>query len=421
MRGRRIVSIGLIGSLASLLLASAAATAGGGPVRLAAAYRDGAKPLDGSALATVYVAAGNWAFVAKATVDYGSSSQAVTCWLDAGGDFDTVVTGNGDDVRSILLIAVHRFPSDGSASVWCDAASGAVARNVRLYGYRVSRLTNRQLPSGIAWTDGSGRPQAIAGWNNGPVALPKGSTVTVGSLALPKGRWWVIGKLSGRDVSSVGASSVSCTLGIGNAASGWSTVRVQEQVGPGESAVLPMEHVRRLVGPGVARVRCHATRDSDASFLKLLAIRAGRLVSGALGRQATAGGSGFPEVRAGWKEGPAAIPIGNAYRDLGSLSLPPGSYWFVLATATIGHTASSPAMGVLDCRLSSDDSPDRLTNVDLTPGTPYRRAGIALAVLHHANETMGIRLRCRAGGAALWARDVRIVAIEAESITWNVF
>ena len=421
MRRRRIVSVGLVGSLVSLLLVLGAAPASGAAVRLAAAYWESDKALDGSVLQTVYVPAGNWAFVARATVDYGSPDQTVTCWLDAGGDFDNVVTSNGDELRSIMLLVVHRFTGAGSASIRCDAASGAVSRNVRLYAYRVSRLTNRQLPSGKPWTNGSGRPQAIAGWRNGPVALPKGSSVTVGSLALPKGRWWVLAKLSGQATSTaLLPASVACTLGIGSSARGWSTARVVEAVGPGESAVLPMQHVGRLAAKGAARVRCRATNASEGSFLKIVAIRAGRLVSGALGGRTATRGSGTPVIRGGWKAGPVAIPQSNAFRELGRIYLPGDRYWFVLATATVEHTASKVAIAGLDCRLTSDDSPDRLAGVDLTPGWPHMRAGIVLAVLHRADTAMELGLRCRAGGAPLRAKDIRIVAISPESIQWNV-
>ena len=85
------------------------------------------------------------------------------------------------------------------------------------------------------------------------------------------------------------------------------------------------------------------------------------------------------------------------------------------------HTASKVAIASLDCRLTSDDDPDRLAGVDLSPGWPHMRAGIVLAVLHRADTAMDIRLRCRAGGAALRAKDIRLVAISPESIQWNVY
>ena len=220
MRARRIVSVGLVGSMVSLLLVLGATSASAAPVRFAANYRDPDKAIDGSPMATVYVPAGNWVFVAKATIDYGNPSQTVTCWLDAGGDYDNVVASNGDELRSIMLLVVHSFTTPGSASIWCDAAAGAVSRNVRLYGYRAARLSNQPLPSGSGWTQGSGTPQALAGWRNGPVTLPKASTVTVGSLRLPRGRWWVMAKLSGRSTSqALLPAQVACALSIGSAKS----------------------------------------------------------------------------------------------------------------------------------------------------------------------------------------------------------
>ena len=422
MSARRIATAGLVGSMVGLLLVLGATPASAAPVRFAAAYRDPDKALDGSPLATVYVPAGNWVFIARATIDYGDPSQTVTCQLDAGGDFDRVATSNGDEVRSIMLLVVHPFTTDGSASIWCDAASGAVSRNVRLYGYRVSRLSNRQLPSGNTWTQGSGTPQALAGWRNGPVTLPKASNVTVGSLPLPRGRWWVMAKLSGRSTSqALLPAQVSCTLGIGSARSGWSRARVVEAVGPGELAVLPMQHIGQLTRRGAARVTCRANNASEGSFLKIVAIRAGKLSSGTLGGPTRTRGRGAPLIRGGWKAGPVLIPMRNAYREIGRIYVPGKRYWFVLATATVEHTASKAAIAGLDCRLTSDDDPDRLAGVDLSPGWPHMRAGIVLGVLHRADTALDIALRCRAGGAALRARDIRIVAISPESIQWNVF
>ena len=96
-----------------------------------------------------------------------------------------------------------------------------------------------------------------------------------------------------------------------------------------------MQHIGQLTRKGAARVTCRANNASEGSFLKIVAVRAGKLISGALGGRTTTRGRGAPLIRGGWKAGPALIPMRNAYRDVASIYVPGKRYWFVLATATV--------------------------------------------------------------------------------------
>jgi hypothetical protein len=393
--------------------------AAGGP-RVIAGHKTGPVGITdppGLDVAQLPLPAGTWLLFAKATVVQGQD-DLVNCTFDSQFQDDiasSVAVGVGN--RQMAWAGFRDLAQPGDVALHCQAFGGATGTEIsriRIVAIKVGKVTYKQFDDPPT-TFGSGKPVARVRSLDDDAAIPGSSLGTVVSLALPSGRWLAIYKTSIGDATAGGPPAIDCRLEVGNGRVGFRGDRALDEYANGDAGALAMLQTRELRSKGRVRVRCQATDVSEATFQRILALPAGTLVTGSLGRKTSSSGSGIPVIHSGSKSGPVDVPIGTTFVSLGRLRLPPGR-WAILATA-YARNQSGGAAGLLDCELTAGPDFDRLDDVELTGAAPHRRAPLVLAVVHAFGQKGTARLSCRSSGAPLDAYSIRMVAIRAGQLS----
>ena len=270
-------------------------------------------------------------------------------------------------------------------------------------------------------TGTSGSPPRIVVWkNDGPLPLPVGEEVPVGSMHLPQGSWAVFAKLGVIVTQSTGNNGkIRCRL-VAGADADRSAHTLYDPSATDSRLVLGLEIAHRFSAPGggTARLTCRATvEDVEASFVRLAAIRAGRLTTIALGSgTSTTTGQGSPIVVAARRRGAVPVPSG-AFGSMATIHLSHGG-WAIFAKLDVDRS-SGTSPSVLNCRLAAGGDFDQVElGVGSAPPPPDRPIPL-MGMVHTFDDQQGgpVELRCRRSGAPLEASFIRLTAIKAGRLT----
>jgi hypothetical protein len=265
-------------------------------------------------------------------------------------------------------------------------------------------------------------PEIVSGYEDGPIAVSGGSTFqSLGSLHLSRGNWIVVAKTP-IEVTITSGVIVQCRLVAGSRVDHTSLFPFTQSGGTlsPEVAVFAVPATIHDMSGGAVHVDCMtdgATGDAQARFLKITAVRAGRLTirNLATGFSTTVGAAGdVPEIVDGSRPGDVAAGAGS-FATAGALPLGAGR-WSVMAKFNVRATFSSATdetRGVT-CRLiapgQADSSSTRLSSTD----HGLDRESFALDVAPVVGTSGGqARLQCKAEGSA---GDVSVSNIHLQAI-----
>ena len=263
-------------------------------------------------------------------------------------------------------------------------------------------------------------PVVVAGHRTGPVDIHGGNTFgTIGTLHLPAGAWSVVAKAL--VVNTTGESLVvrltTCRLKTGS-----DTDRVQlDPLGAGidsSEQVVVLNVVHRFASAGLALLQCAAdatTGDLQASFIRMSAVRAGRVSVETLGDGVSTTGSGIPRVISGHLAGPVTVANSSGVVTVGQLPVQPGP-WFVSAKAFVQGAPPSGG-GPFTCDLVAEGDFDRVQASADTAGHVADRTPIALTLVHVFASSGVVELKCQSFSSTLQVRSIVITAIRAGQLT----
>jgi hypothetical protein len=359
------------------------------------------------------VSAGTWWITATATLAQENGANSVgyrtSCTISGGADGDTTqwamtAAGDGRSVASLFLTFVHTASSAWSASLNCinDGPEPVTISNIR-----ISALKGSLASSGNPRLARVSRDTSVDRSGNGQFQ-------TLASLNLPAGRWWIVGKTNLVNTTAGSTNTPNCQIAFGTADIDQTKVGLYypPQQGTEDEAAVQLGHV--FASSGSAKLQCKANSDFSTDHVRIVAIKAGKLIRREFGGSSSSSGAGTPTVVAGQYEKTRAsawlsIPNSASYATLGSLALPAGK-WYISAKLQLqdgGHD-------LVDCRLITagadmDEAASR--------GGPTGFVGTYLQVGHVYGSAGTARLQCRAGAAGVKTSYIRITAVSVGTLS----
>jgi hypothetical protein len=240
------------------------------------------------AVAHLTLPAGSWTVTVSATVagtafGYGQ----VLCEIVTGHDYDqtreaVLYPTYYDDMVNVSQEVVRTVNSPWTATFQCSDHGSTphdVLKDVRITAYRAQLVVNQDL--GVDDTfplePATVRPLVMAGWNDGPVAVPSSAGFhTVADQVLPPGNWVVVAK-GWVDNTGVDQQSVTCRLGPVGTGDDIDLVLSKAGIIDSLYPFSLMWHGTITAGSHV-RLACRAPGGSvTANWVKLVAYRAGTL------------------------------------------------------------------------------------------------------------------------------------------------
>jgi hypothetical protein len=271
------------------------------------------------------------------------------------------------------------------------------------------------VPGQALAADSAGQPpHIIVLEKDGPVPVPVGQIGSIATMHLPRGRWAILAKLNPVNTGVDNESFVRCRLEAGGDSDRTEHTIFDPSVTQSRIVLgLQIAHFFSRPEGGSARLGCSSTQeDIEARFIRVTAVKAGRLTRIALGsRTRTTNGVGIPKVVFAQRNGPVPVRRGE-FGTVARIHLAHGS-WVVFAKLDVARTSGTAS--ALTCRLSAGADFDR---IDLAIGNfppPPDRPIPLLNVAHTFDSAIGgpVELRCRRSGAPLEASFVRLTAIRA--------
>jgi hypothetical protein len=240
IRDIRVTAI-KIGRLTTRTTVSPAATTGSGKPVVVSAKQGSPRDIVGNGnyqtVGSIPLSAGLWWITAKGVADEADTSGTdFDCQLLTGGSLsDNARFGlnsdgpNPGDAVPFALVGIHDSASAFNAAVECQSSTGYRIRNVVINAMKLGTLTTEALPGPTA-TTGSGNPNLVIGYNDGPISAPVGANLqTVLTQPLPRGKWLVIVKAWFEGSSPLsGVRQLNCQLG-------WSGVKDEVELRYGDS------------------------------------------------------------------------------------------------------------------------------------------------------------------------------------------
>jgi hypothetical protein len=280
-------------------------------------------------------------------------------------------------------------------------------------------------------------PTVVAGWKDGPVAIPSSSTLgLIATLKVPAGRWVAWAKLFVDSNTTDWAVDVTCVLRASgraaNAHRGEVTVAPNFVGAPTQPLALTSRGKFGDTG-GKFYLKCAAdggAGEIKAHWIKIMAMRVGTLttVNLASGNKTTVG-SGKPKVIVASHSGPIS-PGGKCSPDacqdfweIGPVWIGPGAWW-LRASATFDTTDPG---GQVDgrCTFNMGDSADAVeTPLDGVTVTRQERSVIPVMDTAFSSPTgKWVAAYCDASDdyspPSPWLGDARITAVQLSTlVTW---
>lgn len=280
-----------VGKLTRRAIGGATSTGGSGSPVVVFAFRNGDQAVPGDSayhsLGSIPVPAGSWAFIGKAQLFHGSAGSAVIdCKLDTSADLDeTVNSAVGTSDRAPIGLAIeHHFAAAGSATLACRSGALFHVSLIKLAAIKAGTLV--RTPIGApGTTSGSANPRIDFAFADGPLAVVKNSTASVGSVAIPAGNWSVRAKLFvvGTPFAPIDEFNVKCQLTLGSDVDA-EMVELVPSVGM-PAFGLSLQAVHHFSADGTASVDCGFKGGPGtvaAHDLRFIAVRAGSLTNTAL-------------------------------------------------------------------------------------------------------------------------------------------
>jgi hypothetical protein len=263
-------------------------------------------------------------------------------------------------------------------------------------------------------------PVVVAGNRVGPVDIHGGNTFgTIGTLHLPAGAWSVVAKaLVVNTTGSIFTVHVTtCRLVAG---SDRDRVQLAPLGGGVDSSeqVAVLNVVHRFAAAGLARLQCAAdaaTGDLQATFVRMSALRAGRVTVETIGGAASTTGSGIPRVISGRRAGPVAFTSSDGFKNIAEMPVPAGS-WFISAKAYVQPASGSGGGGFTCDLVAGGDFDQTVGDVDPAGGVGDRMPA-ALTVVHTFATSGAVDLECQEASNPAQVRSIVITATKAGQLT----
>jgi hypothetical protein len=377
-------------------------------------------------VASLALTKGRWLVFAKAIIvgtgGNNSSHLGVDCRLKVGkrSDLVTAVPKNDNGPGSrvpILLTAAGILKRSGNTTVTCVAEVGGATkiRDIRVTAVKVGTLTTRKtvtVASGPAATTGSGKPVVISAKQGSPRDIVgNGTYQQAAAVPLSAGLWWITAK-GVADEANASGTDFDCQLLTGGVLSDVAKFGLQSAgPNPGDAAPFTLVGIHDFASPGNAAVECQGDTGYRVRNVVINAMKLGTLnveeVTPTLG-------SGNPNLRIGYNDGPVNVPASANLETILSLPIPRGK-WLVLVKAWYQGNVPGVQVHQANCQLGwsgvkdqaelrYSDDPSQVAQIVMQ--VPASTPGGQSAVLRCKRESGG-------SGQLLW---VKVSALKLKSI-----